>query len=381
MKIVRGENMIIYTPELEKIGEINDYESLTFKRVWEDVGTFEFEIPNDAQYAIALFDDNFILIDEKRAGIITSYHIDKNDIRTVKGYQIKAILRNRIIIPPSHTTHDRRYAEAETVMKHYVDRHAVYPSDSARLIPNLVLKANQKRGNYLQVESRLKNLAEQLKEISLASGLGWDVYLDEEARQFVFDVQAGKNLTRNQQTYPPVIFSTSLENVLEREFEKDTSSYKNTAYVGGQGEGEDRRIVETYTEAATGLARKEVFIDARDISNQTEDKQEKPESEIIKMLKDRGKQKLENEFSKIVSFVSYVTEKPGMEYEKDWTLGDIVTCEDDKIGVQMDARVTDVEEVYQNNKRELKVTFGTTRLDVRKLLQREFAQINNIIRN
>lgn len=372
--------MIIYTPELEKIGEINDYESLTFKRVWEDVGTFEFEIPNDAQYAIALFDDNFILIDEN-ARIITSYHIDKNDIRTVKGYQIKAILRNRIIIPPSHTTHDRRYAEAETVMKHYVDRHAVYPSDSARLIPNLVLKANQKRGNYLQVESRLKNLAEQLKEISLASGLGWDVYLDEEARQFVFDVQAGKNLTRNQQTYPPVIFSTSLENVLEREFEKDTSSYKNTAYVGGQGEGEDRRIVETYTEAATGLARKEVFIDARDISNQTEDKQEKPESEIIKMLKDRGKQKLENEFSKIVSFVSYVTEKPGMEYEKDWTLGDIVTCEDDKIGVQMDARVTDVEEVYQNNKRELKVTFGTTRLDIRKLLQREFAQINNIIRN
>ena len=96
--------------------------------------------PNDAQYAIALFDDNFILIDEKRAGIITSYHIDKNDMRTVKGYQIKAILRNRIIIPPSHTTHDRRYAEAETVMKHYVDRHAVYPSDSARLIPNLVLK-------------------------------------------------------------------------------------------------------------------------------------------------------------------------------------------------------------------------------------------------
>ncbi|KKZ94919.1 hypothetical protein B4153_4081 [Bacillus cereus] len=40
-----------------------------------------------------------------------------------------------------------------------------------------------------------------------------------------------------------------------------------------------------------------------------------------------------------------------------------------------------MEEVYQNNKRELKVTFGTTRLDIRKLLQREFAQINNIIRN
>ena len=54
----------------------------------------------------------------------------------------------------------------------------------------------------------------------MASGLGWDVYLDEEARQFVFDVQAGKNLTRNQQTYPPVIFSTSLENVLKENLKK-----------------------------------------------------------------------------------------------------------------------------------------------------------------
>ncbi|MGG1137216.1 siphovirus ReqiPepy6 Gp37-like family protein [Bacillus mycoides] len=373
--------MIIYTPELEKIGEINDYESLSFKRVWEDVGTFECKIPNDAQHAIALFDDNFILIDEKRVGIITNYHIDENDKRTVKGYQLKGILRNRIILPPAHTTHDRRYAEAETVMKHYVDRHALYPTDSARLIPNLVLKANQKRGNYLQVESRLKNLAEQLKEISLASGLGWDVYLDEHARQFVFDIYTGKSLTRNQQTYPPVVFSTSLENVLKREFEKDTSNYKNTAYVGGQGEGEDRKIVEVSVEQANGLARKEVFIDARDVSNQTEDKNDKPEAEIVKMLSDRGRQKLENDYNKIISFTCIITEKPGMEYEKDWTLGDIVTCEDDKIGVQMDARITDVEEVYQNNKRELKVTFGTTRLDIKKLLQREFAQINNMIRN
>ena len=35
------------------------------------------------------FDDNFILIDEKRVGIITNYSIDKNDKRTVKGFQLK----------------------------------------------------------------------------------------------------------------------------------------------------------------------------------------------------------------------------------------------------------------------------------------------------
>ncbi|AHA71032.1 hypothetical protein ABE47_06660 [Bacillus thuringiensis] len=373
--------MIIYTPDLQKLGEISNYESFSFQRSWEDVGVFELKIPNDAQYAVALFDDNFIFLDEKRVGVITNYHIDEHDKRVVKGFQLKRILGNRITLPPPNTSHDRRYADAETVIKHYVDRHAVYPSDSARLIPNLVLKANQKRGDYMEVESRLKNLAEQLKEISLDSGLGWDVHLDETARQFVFDVFTGKNLTRDQQTYPPVVFSIGLENVMKREFEKDTSNYKNTAYVGGQGEGEERRIVEVSTEVAKGLARKEVFVDARDVSSQTEDKKDKPEAEIVKMLADRGAHKLANDYNEIVSFTCYVVEKPGMEYEKDWTLGDIVTCEDNKIGVTMDARVTNIEEIYANNKRELKVTFGTRRMDITRLLQRELSQLKNIIRN
>lgn len=55
----------------------------------EDVGTFELQVSNDAKYAISLFDDNFILIDEKRVGIITNYSIDKMIKRTVKGFQLK----------------------------------------------------------------------------------------------------------------------------------------------------------------------------------------------------------------------------------------------------------------------------------------------------
>ncbi|MFD0768877.1 siphovirus ReqiPepy6 Gp37-like family protein [Bacillus sp. CGMCC 1.60114] len=373
--------MIIYTPQLEKIGEIDNYESLTFERSWSDIGKFELHVPNTAQYATSLFDDMFILIDEKRVGIIINYSINENDIRIVKGFQLKQILGNRIITPPSNTTHDRRYADAETVMKHYVDRHIMYPANSERIIPNFVMKANQKRGPVLQWESRLKNLAEEQKNISLASNLGWDVWLDEEARHFVFEVFDGKNLTRNQSTYPPIVFSVELDNVLKREFEKDATNFKNTAYVGGQGEGDDRRIVEVSAESATGLARKEVFIDARDLSNQKEDKTDKPEAEIVKMLTERGKQKLESDYAKVVSFSCFVVEKPGMEYEKDWSIGDIVTCEDDKNGILMDARVTDVEETYQNNERKLKVTFGTKRMDITRLLQRELAQVKNIIRN
>lgn len=373
--------MRIYTQTLEKIGEIDNYESLQFGRSWHDIGKFELRLSNDVEYAESLFDDNFILMDQKRVGVITGYAVDENNQRVVKGFQLKRILSQRIITPPAGTTHDRRYADAETVMKHYVDRHVMYPSNSDRIIPNFVMNANQKRGPYLQWESRLKNLAEEEKEISQASGLGWDVWIDEDLRHFVFDVFSGKNLTRNQTTYPPVVFSVELDNVLKREFEKDTTNYKNIAYVGGQGEGETRSIVEVSLKTVSGLSRKEVFIDARDLSNQTEENIDKPESEIVKMLTDRGKQKLESEHNKSISFSCVISEKPGMEYEKDWSIGDTVTCYDNDIGITMDTVITDVEEIYQNNTRELQVTFGAKKIDIAKLLQRELSQVKNLIRN
>ncbi|WP_257475509.1 hypothetical protein [Bacillus sp. FDAARGOS_1420] len=40
-----------------------------------------------------------------------------------------------------------------------------------------------------------------------------------------------------------------------------------------------------------------------------------------------------------------------------------------------------MEEVYANNKREWKVTFGAKRMDITRVLQRELSQLKNIIRN
>lgn len=65
-----------------------------------------------------------------------------------------------------------------------------------------------------------------------------------------------------------MIFNVDYDNVTNREFISDISEYKNTAIVAGQGEGAERRIRYVGNENS-GLERYELFVDARDIEDDT----------------------------------------------------------------------------------------------------------------
>ncbi len=66
------------------------------------------------------------------------------------------------------------------------------------------------------------------------------VYLDKPLDNLFSDVFAGRNLTSNQQTYPPVMFLPLLfRNVLRSEFVKTHPNYKNYSIRWEQGERKD----------------------------------------------------------------------------------------------------------------------------------------------
>ncbi|GAA0429279.1 hypothetical protein GCM10008934_18620 [Virgibacillus salarius] len=96
-------------------------------------------------------------------------------------------------------------------MKHYISRHLVNPDDPKRKISNLVIAPDQKRGQHITWQSRFKNIAEELQDISLATELGWDITLDLENRQYVFDVVEGVNKTTDQDEVPPILFSPEFD--------------------------------------------------------------------------------------------------------------------------------------------------------------------------
>jgi hypothetical protein len=176
----------ILTPTLDLLAEIDDYESLLFTRRWHEVGEFELRINRHKRHTELLQRGNLIMLGSYRnkVGIIRHREIefDDNGKKTenwlVKGIALKGVMAQRLVIPPVNDSHDRANGPAETVMKHYVNNHIVNPTDVKRKIDMLILASDQHRGSNISWESRFKNLAEELIEISKASGLGWDVTLD-----------------------------------------------------------------------------------------------------------------------------------------------------------------------------------------------------------
>jgi hypothetical protein len=375
----------ILTPVLDLLAEIDDYESLLFTRRWHEVGEFELRINRYKRHTELLQRGNLIMLGSHRnkVGIIKHRGIDVDEKGKItenwliKGIALKGVMAQRIVVPSVGDSHDRANGSAETVMKHYVNNHVVNPVDTKRKIDMVVIALNQQRGSQISWESRFKNLADELIEISKASGLGWDVILDFEQKKWIFDVFVGRDLTVNQSVNPPVIFSPQFESLKQLSFVESDYNYRNYGYIAGQGEGADRRVVEVGE--AEGLSRIETFIDARDISEQDEDQQALPEAEIIAKLQQRGQQKLA-EFAEEFFLEGQILTNSPFKYEIDYDLGDIVTIQNREWGVTRDARITEIKEIYEPGGFQIEATFGESRPTLVKKLKQELAQISGEVR-
>jgi len=336
----------ILTPTFQLSGEIDDYESLQFIRRFRKPGEFELHINANKNLTDTLQEDNLIVLSPRKVGVIQHRELSRENTEhlMIKGYTLQGILSRRITVPPAGEAYDKIKATAETVLKHYVRQNAVEPADSNRIIPNLIIADDLQRGPVVDWQSRFKNLVDELESISFSTGIGWDIFLDLQEQKWVFEIYEPRNLTASQSSLPPVIFSIDFDNIKNQTFTDSAINYKNYGYIGGQGEGEDRAVVEVGN--AFGLSRIETFIDARDI-------------EEGENLTTRGQQKLQ-EMQKILSFESEILTYGPFVYEKDWDLGDIVTVQDKKWGITLDTPITEVKEIYEPGGFRLEATFGNT---------------------
>lgn len=408
----------IFTPNIELLGEISNYESLFFVRSWHGIGDLEVRINRYKQYTNTLQKGNIIVVgnDKNKAYIILHKEIELNENGKasenwlIKGLELKVVAGQRITLPPSATAYDNKSGNAETVMKHYVNKNIVNPVDSKRKIAQLSIIPDINRGIPVNWQSRFKNVAEEMAELSLLSNLGWSVRVDYDSQNWLFDVSEGQDLTVNQEVFPPVIFSPQFDNIKNMQFVDSDLNYRNAAYIAGQGEGVERRVVELGDSA--GLSRYELFVDARDVAEETdvegEDPIPRPVQDIINDLINRGEQKLaemiqekfleaqimtpvkgieitrqtnfttqfqvyENILTKIKDFSSFI-------YEEDWDLGDIVTVQNKEWGITLDTRITEVKEIYEPSNYQIEATFGQSRPTLIDKIKQQFAQLSPEVR-
>lgn len=328
-----------FNKDLDFIGEVDDFTSFIYERKWFTYSNFQLVVEN---FDKDLFQEgNYIVVnnDPYRTGQITKVNIT-DDTVTIKVFGIGFWFTDRITYPTINKNTFSMSDYAENIMYELIKFNAIDSNITNRNFQNLIVNSTQGRGEKIAFETRYKVLSDELETISKTSRLGWNIKFDYKNKRFIFESLVGIDRTVNQADVPPMIFSRRYDNILELEYTKDVSEYKNCAIVAGQGEGSNREIV-IVNDNLSGQDRKELFVDARDIEDGTN-------------LADRGKSKLA-ENTIIESFEATIDTE---SYRVEWDLGDFVTILDDEIGVISDTQIVEVVEIYEDGILSVEPVFG-----------------------
>ena len=327
------------------VGEIDCFESFSHTRRFRGSGGFDLKVELNEYTREYFKKDNVIIFDKNPnlVGIVEHSEIDgtgRGDYFMVRGKTISGLLERRVIVPDNAETWATAEGKQETIIKHFVNKNCVNPTNTKRKIERLEIAADQKRGADDKWRSAYDVLEDKINEISEYSKMGYDVTLDLEKKRFLFDVYIGKDLTVDQSTLPPVIFSSKFGNILNRKYTESVMGTYNSVYAGTKEE--QGKMVLNYGETETGMARREAFLSA-------------PE-ETVDAIKKEAEKFLE-EMREIKTFELEVDPEMNFIYGVDYQLGDTVTIQDLKLKITMNAQIIEVVESYQGNTRSLKITF------------------------
>ncbi|MBS6195491.1 MAG: siphovirus ReqiPepy6 Gp37-like family protein [Clostridiales bacterium] len=340
----RRINVRFFDKELKFLGEMDAYIGLEFVRRWTTYGEFKlfvFEITQEMKHGHYVMLNN----DPRKTGIIKRIQNGDADDTTaeIDGFTLVHILTQRLTYPPEGKAYHAFHAPAEDIICSLVTANAVDTLDSNRVIPFLEVKPSLSRGDRIYYQTRYDNLCDAVKELCEASGMGVAITLDADRKKLVFEVLEGIDRSSDQENLPPMVFNKDYDNVTNREYISDMSEFKNCAVTAGQGDGADRKIAVVGGEN-TGMERYEVFVDARDIEDDTK-------------LPDRGKSKL----AEYANTDSYSSDVDSGKYHVKWDLGDIVTTIDREYGVLLNERIVEVTETFDSSGYVVSPTFGSIR--------------------
>lgn len=330
-----------YSPELVMCFDLGKYKSLRWRPMYDKPGEFELHTSPHL----------FQLVE--RGQLILRADRPKETVR-VEGVEIEGgvlIITGRFLscalADAGIRTQHRFDCPIEDAMRQLIQE------EYNRVHRTLPMKLADP-GNFtatIQCQVSLKNLLTVLQAMAKAGGLGFRVYADPEEQTLYFEVYEGVDRTEGQEDNARVTFSDVYFNIDKPHYTENEANYKNYAIVCGAGEGMNRTIVEV--DRTNGEDRRELLVDARDLSQG-----EQTAAQYAAVLTQRGNDKLD-EHNRIQSFEAGIKSSSQFRYTVDWNLGDIVTGKQTEWGVAMDQRVTEVEEVFENDTITVTPTLGT----------------------
>lgn len=237
---------------------------------------------------------------------------------TVTGRSLESILDRRIVWGQKTIT-----GNLQNGIRTLLNENVISPADSTRRISNFIFEASTDPAiTSLKIDAQYTgdNLYDVINKICSERSIGFKVTLNNN-KQFVFKLYAGTDRSYDQSANPYVVFFPKFENIINSNYVESKSALKTVTLVGGEGEGSARKY--TTVGGGSGLNRRELFTDARDISSDVGDGVVLSDAEYTAQLQQRGKEKLA-ENTDVTSFEGQVETTVMFRYGEDFFNGDVV---------------------------------------------------------
>lgn len=361
------------------IGIIDTAKSIIWHSVYYGVGDFEIYIPANPQNVELLKVGNYVTRpNNDEVGIIETIHLDFNPqdgyMITASGRFAKSLLDRRIIYKLNGTVNTPTILSGKVevaVRKTVLDNAINCNFDSRRNIPILALAALKgltptivdASGNAAQKQVSYQNLMQYTDEVLQEYGMSAKVIFNNSNNLLLYSVFQGADRSAgNTSGNPQIVFSVDYDNLNSSTYLYDEQTLRNAALIGGEGEGLER-FYTLLTASKSGLQLREMFVDASDINKTHKEEGSDEEipytnAEYRALLNQEGQRELKETIVQ-ETFNGEVNVRFGMyQYGRDFSLGDIVTIQDNYIQKYINTRITEVTEVQDENGYQIDVVFG-----------------------
>lgn len=356
----------------EQVGVVNAFTSMSWPTTYRGYGEFKLTCPVTDETKELMTEGNWIWCDGyKNAGIIETVHAENDDegvfTYEVSGFTLEFLLTNRII----WGTYNASNKDVSTVAMEIVNSSCISPSDGARKYKWLSLGEDAKLGGKITKQQTGDDVYSVLDEMLADVDLGFSIDFLPVEQKLEFNIVSGTDRSINQSSVEVVILSTDMEDVLTSAYESSIQDEKTIAFVQAEDSGENRKSTTAGDTSKTGFDRKELYVDARDLqSSSVTGEQEMTEDEYIEAMKQRGLEKL-SEYVKSKSFEASIRVFGDTQYTfgKDYFVGDKITMQDTRLGVQVDAIISEAEEDFEDTY-DLSLTIGFSNLTILQKINR-----------
>ena len=327
----------IFNPALELQGFLDEFSSLIWIRRYQMPGEFELRTPYAAESKRLLAPGNIVQkfdgLPTVDAGIIENLVMTTDEI-VVKGRFLESYLDRRLIKETTYYT-----GNAEDSMRSIISN--MVP------IPLLELGADKGLTETLKFQATYKPVLDIIQKACRSTTLGFRIRPDFEARKMYFEVYKGED--RTSASGAKVIFSEKYDNLMDEQYTYDSINYKTKCFVS-------QLINEVRVAYSVGGGS---GLDLREMHLQTSvDTNGKTSAEIQDAMETQGQRALDGKIISESFTFSTDAEAPFI-YRTEYDVGDQVYINHIAWDINLDLRITEIEEDYEGGGREIVLTCGS----------------------